>query len=75
MGFVCPGGGRGDELVKDLQHVVVATKLMVASWVCGVGFLVGYLVEHGLEEHVDAGVAFNHGFELLEHRVKFCGVF
>ena len=28
------------------------------------------LVEHGLEQHIDAGVTFNHGFELLEHGVK-----
>lgn len=70
VGAVIPRGSAGEDTVEDLEEVLVVADLGVAGGRVAVGFLFRDLLEHGLEEHVDAGVFLDQVLELLQHGVQ-----
>jgi len=55
--------------------VLVITDLATSSWVSGVWFLLWYLVEHLLYEHVETRVILDQLLKLFDDGVKVLGIF
>lgn len=63
-----------ENVIQDVEEVLVVPDLLVAFWIVVVRLLVGDLLEHLIEEHVNTAVALNELFELLQNRVELFGV-
>jgi hypothetical protein len=53
-------------MVENLQHLLVASKPRVAVRICVEGALLGDLLKHGHEQHIDTRVRVNKVLELLQ---------
>lgn len=64
----------GEGMVQDLEHFVVVSNLSLAGRILVIWLLVGNLVEHGVEPHVDSGVVLNEGLEIPQYWSQLLGV-
>lgn len=62
------------DMIQNLQEMVVVTNLFVLVGSISIWLLIGDLVKHGIEQHVDSRVCFNELLEFLDDGVKLLGV-